>query len=91
MSTGGCHHTLPLTNETMRDSPAPHLHPVESITSYNGSIGDKPMDIDGKNDECDIDTGDYFKAISDLNTPTRIILCLYISTLTVLGTNLHIC
>ena len=42
-----------------------NLHPVESISSYNGSIGDKPMDIDGKNYECDIDTGDYFKAISD--------------------------
>ena len=59
MNTGGCHHTLLLTNETIRDSPATHLHPVESITSYNGSIGAKLMDIDGKNDECDIDTGDY--------------------------------
>ena len=47
---------VPLTNETIRYSPATHLHPVESITSYNGSIGDKPMDIDGKNEECDIDT-----------------------------------
>ena len=28
-------------------------------------MGDKPMDIDGKNDECDKDTGDYFNAISD--------------------------
>ena len=56
--SGGCHHTLPLMNETIRDSPATHSHPVESISFSD----DVPIEFDCNNDEHGIDN---FKTISD--------------------------
>ena len=59
--SGGCHHTLPLMNETIRDSPATHSHPVESISFSE----DVPIEFDCNNDEHGIDKNVNFKTISD--------------------------
>ena len=85
--SGGCHHTLPLMNETIRDSPATHSHPVESISFSE----DVPIEFDCNNDEHGIDKNVNFKTISDFKRAHQNNFVFIHVNVNSLGTNLHIC